>query len=44
MLVSRRFHEPVYFKNGFGTRFEYLLNSTNQSAKLTDLKMIFFAF
>ena len=23
--------------------FEYLLNSTNQSANLTDLKMIFFA-
>ena len=37
------FHGPVYFKNGFGANFEYLLNSTNQSANPTDLKMIFFA-
>ena len=45
-LVSRRFHGPVYYWNGFGANFEYLLNSTNQAAKQqnnkTDLKMIFF--
>ena len=42
-LVSRRF----CFQNGFGANFNYLLNLlnfTNQSAKPTDLKMIFFAF
>ena len=43
-LVPRRFHGPVYFQNGFCANFEYLLNSTNQSIKPTDLKMIFFAF
>ena len=32
------------FKNDFGANFEYLLNSTNQSAKPTDLKMIFLPF
>ena len=42
--VPRRFHGPVYFKKGFCANFEYLLNSTNQSAKPTDLKMIFFVF
>ena len=36
-LVSRRFHGPVYFWNGFGPNFEYVLNSTNWSAKPTDL-------
>ena len=36
-LVSRRFHGPVYFWNGFGANFDYLLNSTNRSAKPTDL-------
>ena len=36
-LVSRRFHAPVYFWNGFGADFDDLLNSTNRSAKLTDL-------
>ena len=41
-LCQRDFHGPVL--NGFGANFEYLLNSTNQSAKPTDLKMIFFAF
>ena len=44
VLVAWRFHGPVYFQNGFGANFEYLLNSTNESAKPTDLKMIFFAF
>ena len=43
-LVSRRFHGPVYFLNGFGANFGSLLNSTNQSAKPSDLKTIFFAF
>ena len=42
MLVSRRFHGPVYFKKDFGANFEYHLNSTNQSAKPTDLKIIIF--
>ena len=37
--MSRRFDGPVYF---FGANFEYLLNSKNQSAKPTDLKIIFF--
>ena len=36
-LVSRRFHGPVYFWNDFGADFDYLLNSTNRSAKPTDL-------
>ena len=36
-LVSRRFHVPVYFWNGFGADFDYLLNSTNRPAKPTDL-------
>ena len=43
-LVSRRFHGPVYFKNGFGANFKYLSNFTNLSAKPTDLKMVFSAF
>ena len=40
----RSFHGPFYFKNDFGAKFEYLLNFPIQSAKCTDLKMIFFAF
>ena len=32
------------FRTVFGANFEYLLNSTNQSAKPTDLKMIFLPF
>ena len=36
-LVSRSFHGLVYFWNGFGANFDYLLNSTNRSAKPTDL-------
>ena len=42
--TSMRFNRPVYFKNGFGTDFDYLLNFINQSAKPTDLKMIFSVF
>ena len=38
------FYEPVYLQNGFGAGYEYLLNSTNQSAKPTYLKMIFLPF
>ena len=34
-LVLRRFHWPVYFKNGFGANVEYLLNSTNHAASNT---------
>ena len=37
------FTDQFFFQNGFGSNFEYLLNSTNQLAKPTDLKMIFFA-
>ena len=40
-LESRRSLVPVYFKNCFGANFEYLLNSRYQSAKPTDLKIIF---
>ena len=29
MLLAWRFHGPVYFQNGFGANFEYLLNSAN---------------
>ena len=43
-LESRRSLVPVYFKNCFGANFEYLLNSRYQSAKPTDLKIMFLAF
>ena len=36
------FHGPVNFLNDFGLNFQYLLNSTNESAKPTDLKNFFF--
>ena len=36
--------DTFYFSNGFGVNFEYLLNSTTQLEKPTDLKMIFFPF
>ena len=42
--MSRRFHGPVYFQNGFGSNFESLLNSTNRSAKSTDVEMFFLRF
>ena len=42
-LVTAFFTYHV-FKNDFGTNFGYLLNSTNQSAKPADLKMIFLLF
>ena len=38
------FTDQFIFRMVFGANFEYLLNSTNQSAKRTDLKMTFFAF
>ena len=38
------FTDQFIFLNGVGANFEYLLNSTSQSAKPTDLKMICFAF
>ena len=35
-------HNPDLLScHGFGANFEYLLNSTNQSAKPTDMKMTF---
>ena len=39
VLLSRRFYKPVYFD--FVANLEYLV-TPNQSAKSTDLKMVFF--
>ena len=36
------FTDQFFFLECFGVNFEYLLNSTNQSAKPTHLKRIFF--
>ena len=41
VLVSKGFHRSVYFQNDFSKNLEYLLTSTNQSAKLRDLKIVF---
>ena len=41
VLLSRRFYKPVYFDLDFVANLEYLV-SPNQSAKSTDLKMVFF--
>ena len=38
------FSRTSLFLERFGAYFEYLLNSTNQSEKPTDLKMIFLIF
>ena len=35
------FTDQFIFRTVFGANFEYLLNSTNQSAKPTDVKMIY---
>ena len=41
VLLSKGFHRSVYFQNDFNFNLEYLLTSTNQSAKLRDLKIVF---
>ena len=39
--VTAFLRTSLFFSNGFGANFEFLLNPTNQSAKPTDLKFIF---
>ena len=41
MYSSKGFHRSVYFQNHFSKNLEYLLTSTNQSAKPRDLQIVF---